>query len=437
MPTTITGKQIRQSLVNLSWCFLGTSTDNGSTDFLVDTARLKGANLPGSLFDNGIVRISSGPLAGNKVYVDRLDPLNGKLYVTPTLSQAIPSGTEYEVWLRGIDPDIADRIRDDALESMCSTWRINPITVIPNGDLQDDDGWTGVSGATVSIAFPSISDAFWRRELVVNHPTSAAYAESDDIFVNPNERFMLQVPVRAYVNGTYNPATATIVVRDYTNNVNVPIGGLKTQQTGPGLGWISLLFTIPSGCYRIRLRLHTNSDNSSTIWGPFACHRRQKTRHILPARIRSRNRVGNVFIMSNINPATSEQANFYYKFSTIAVERVQVGSQVELGFSPPLSEYGVYYYERGFYKRLQTDYYTVSGRVAGDAAVTDCPKEYIVATLAERLSKYMLDMTNSPQWQDDWVRNSSELNHWEREFGAEPRYVMDQQTPIGVFTLRI
>jgi len=438
---TVTGVQIRQALVEQtgSIVMLSESTGAGTASYITDTERLKGVNLPSTLYDNCFVRISSGTRQGEIAMVDYLDPINGNLYVTPDLAGALSTGDDYEIWQRGVDPDIVDRLRDDVLERFCSQWRIIALSVITDGDLQDSGvgSWTVVAGVTRSKVYPAFPDAHTRRLLSVVHATAATdYVSSASVYTQPGERFFLECSVTAYVTATSAPATASIVVRDITNGADVTLGGRKTSHIGRGRGHISLLWSIPAGCYEFQLYLKSNTNASTTQWGPFFCHPRDKTRLSLPDRIRSRKRVGRFFDLTQVNPAQSEQRDNYYKYSHRNVERVQIGSQVEVNFSPPLGENAIAFYERGFYERLSASYFTAAARVVGDAASTDCPKEYVVAALMERVAKYYMD-TYGTAWQDDWVRASTELAYWEAEFGPEPQYIEENETPVGIPQLRV
>lgn len=426
---TISGKAIRQALAEQvgGFVFLGQATATGAANYITDTVRLQGVNLPAGLFDNCIVRIASGTRAGERVYVDTLDPINGNLYVTPNLTGATGSGDSYEVWLRGIDPDIADRIRDDCLARFCSIWRQVAVSLIPDGDLQAADvtHWTPSGGGAVPTKqFATFPDAAWRRELAVTHAAPTDYVSSDDVWVQPNERWFLQCGARGYVTADPGlPATAAIQVWDVEHSVAITLGGIKTSASGRGQSHISLLFTIPSNCYRIQFRLTSDTALSTTLWGPFHAHKRDKWRISLPDRITTKKRVGNFYEYTNINPTSSEIADFRFKFRRLSIEREQEGSQVQVNLMSGLTTtFAILYAERGYFDRLQTDYFTAAGRAAGDTAVTDCPKEYIVASMATQLSKWMLDMYGA-DWQDDWVRNASELAYWEEEFGPEPVYV--------------
>jgi len=439
---TATGKEIRQGLSEIvgGWVYLGAATAASNVAYIIDTERLQGVNLPASLFDNAIVRISSGTYQGETANVDHLDAINGYLYLTPSLTGALASGDTYEIWLRGIDPDYVDRLRDDCLSRFCSTWRPTALTDITDGDMQDSGvtSWSVASGATRTKVYPSFPDAHYYRALQVVHTTASTdFVQTASIYVNPGERYFLQVPVSAWVTATPGlAATASLVIADVQNAVALTQGGIKTTHIGKGQGWISILFTIPANCYEIRIKLYSDTNASTTEWGPFYMHKRGKTRKSLPDRITTKKRVGNFFTLTNVNPAQSEQADNMYKNNKLGVSRVQVGSQVEVNFDQPLGEQAVMYMERGFFPRLSASYFTIAARATGDAAATLCPKEYIVAALAERVAKFYMDIFGA-DWQDDWVRASTELAYWEGEFGPEPQWIEETDVPVMIPQIQV
>lgn len=437
---TISGLTIRQLLVERGdWVFLGSALGTSAASYISDTERLQGTNLSSTMFEGAIVRISSGTRVGETSMVDYLDGANGRLYLTPDLTGALTAADTYEIWLRGLDPDIIDRLRDDCLQKFCSQWRIQPVSELPDGDM-DSSGvtsWTAAGGATRAKAFSAFPDAHSRRELAIVHTTAATdYVKSDSVYVQPGERYFLQVPVRAYVTATSAPATASITIRDITQTADVSLGGHKTTHIGRGQGWISLLFTIPAGCYEIQLWLKSDTAASTSVWGPISFHKRGKTRKSLPDRITTRKRVGTFFELTQINSAVSEQADNQYKFNPLNTERIQVGGQVEVNFSPPTGENAIMYYERGYFDRLSATYFTIAARTAGDAATTDCQREYIAAKLARQVSKWMLDKYGA-DWQDDWVRACADDNYWEGQMGPEPKLVFENETPVYVPQLRV
>jgi len=520
---TVTGKQIRQGLVEYGdWVFLGTQVGvtGASTTAIPDAERLKGLNLPSTMFDNCIVRIASGLLAGETSNVDYLDNVNGILYLTPALTGTLATNDEYEIWLRGIDPDIVDRLRDDCLQKFCSQWRVVPLTVVPNGDMEKQgnrvdvaivsstdaspiamttathglqtgdevfisghlvntnangswkitrtsataftlDGsvalgagvggatgyvgsftaaphWTIAATATRSIVFSQFPNAHSRHVLRVGHVTAATdYVKSDPIDVNPGEKFFLQVQVSAYVTATpASPATASIVVQDLTNAAAVTLSGLKTSHIGKRPGWISLTWTVPVGCYQIELRLSTDTASSTTVWGGIACHVRENNRVSLPDRITSRKRVGTFYSTTSVQTVEA-QADLVYKAAPFqSIERVQVGNQVEVYVNPPLGEFALYFYERGYFDRLSINYFTVAQRFQGDHTPTDIKLEYAIAALATRVAKFYLDKYGE-DWQDDWVRASADFNYWEGQHGPEPKLVAEVESQIFIPNLSI
>lgn len=435
---TVSGLTIRSQLFERAWMFPGAAVGSGSAvNYIADATRLQGNSIPSGLFDGGVVRVTSGTYAGARTYVDYLDQDNGRLYLTPSLAGALADTDTYEVWMKGIDPDMVDRLRDEALRKTCSIWVVQALSLIPDGDL-DDSGvthWTVAGGASRTKGFGVFPETHGRRQLTVVHTTASTdYVKSDTITVQPGERFFFECPVSAYVTATGAPATATVDAYDLSNTASISLGGIRTSHTGYGWGGISLLFTVPAGCYKIEFRLKSDTDASTTVWGPMVCIRRTKWRMALPDRITSRKRVGTTFRTNSFNPAASEVNESRYKLREFAnVERKQVGSQVELWFNPPLENIPVFYHERRFFDALQTDYFTTAGRSAGDAATTDCPRDYIVAATAAAVAKFMVARNpTDPYWQAEWVRAETELNYWEGEFGPEPQYVETNETPVYI-----
>ena len=444
MSTTTTGEEIRQGLVeeHSDMLYLGAQAGSGGSSTTIVDTELEGRAVSAQMFDGAILRVSSGTRAGERTRIDYLDPDTGTLNLDPALSGALADTDTYEIWLRGIDPDYVDRLRDHCLATVCSVWRQNVVTVIPDGDLEASGvtNWTAAGGATRSKGYGGFPDVKARRRLSVVHTTAATdYVESDPVDCLPGERYFLEVPIQAYVTATpASPAVASIDVRDLSNTASVSLGGIRSSHTGRGWGRISLLFTIPTDCYRFSIRLKSATASSTTVWGQFACHLSDGTEFTLPDRVRSKKRVGKTFFTGDVISDTSAINRARYKLRPYwNVERNQVGSNVELMFQPGLPNNAVYYWERGYFDRLQTNYFTTAGRTTGDDATTDCPKEYIVAALAERLCKRMLDKPGGEEWQDDWARASATLNYWEGVFGPEPKMIHENEHPVVIPHFRV
>lgn len=443
MATTVSGLVIRQTLRERGWCYLGAQVGAGNAAYITDTTRLKSVGLASTMFDGAVVRIASGARAGDTTFVDYLDQDNGKINVSPNLGGTGLADTDtYEIWLKGIDPDAADRLRDEQLRKTCSIWRVQPLCAIDDGDMESSGvtAWTAVSGATRTKAYASFPEIHGRRQLQVVHTTAATdYVHSNSIYVQPGERYFLEVPVSSYVTATSAPAKATVVAQDITNGAAISLGGIVTSHTGRGWGVISLLFTIPTGCYEIQIRLMSDTASSTTVWGHFNFHRRGRTRVALPDRITTIKRVGTTFRLNDPTSAISEMNDNRYKLAEWAnVERKQTGSQVSLWFNPSLENTPVFYHERGYFDALQTDYFTTAGRATGDTATTDCPRDYIVAALATALSAEMRAIyPNDPYWQSAWVTASAELNFYEGQFGPEPVLIESNEEPVRIPQLRV
>lgn len=433
--TTYTGKQIRQDLATEhgDWVFLGTGVGVSAANYISDTERLQGANLPSGMFDNCIVRIASGTMAGEMSNVDYLDAENGRLYLTPSLTGILAADAEYEIWLKGIDPDVADRLRDNALDRWCSTWRPNPISLIVDGDLEEAGvtNWTAAGGATRTKTLSAFADELagrWNLNVVVTTALTD-YVESAVIPVLPGQRFFLEAAVSGYVTATGAAANVQIIAYDKTNSAAISLGGTRTSHSGQGWGKISLLFTAPANCTRITIRLTSSTATSTIVVGPIAMHRRQATRVSLPDRVRSLKRVGSQYMLSTPSSAASEQGQEFKVRNFKNSERQQVGARVIVNFQPGLSDEACWYWERGYFARLQTAYYTVAGRLAGDAATTDCPLELVSSRLAFLIAEFYTQKYGA-EWQDDWMQEASRANYWDGQFGAEPRIVEENEFPF-------
>ena len=515
MPTKMTsGKEIRQGLVEYGdWLFLGKQVGDSSatTIAIPDATRLRGLALPSTLFNNSIVRITSGVAAGERTYVDYLDPNSGILYVNPALSSALADTDEYEIWMRGIDPDIVDRLRDDCLEKFCSQWRVVAFSQLPDGDMEDApetnliaitsstnatpivvtcasahgvvtgasvnieghlvnltangkwivtvtsttvfslDGsigtgngtagnvavrngvprWTASGSSIVNKINGNFPNTHSRQVLHVVGPTSATdFATSQAIPVQPTDRWFLEVPCSAFLTAaTQTLAVGTVVVRDVTNSADITLSGVTTH-TGRGVGMISVLFDIPNGCYEIHVRLGSSTNAATTVWGGMAMHERDQYRFSLQDRVTSRKRVGGFYTLEReTESGTSDERYKNAPFQSI--ERVQVGGQVEIYINPNTQEFPMFYYERGYYERMNPNYFTTTHRLTGDLAMTDAQKEYIISATAARVAKYYLDKFGA-EWQDDWIRASADFNYWEGQHGPEPKLVAEVESELYV-----
>ena len=436
---TVTGAQIRQELATEhgDWVYLGETVGVSAVNYLSDTERLQGANMPSGAFDHCIVRIASGTLAGETALVDYLDAENGRLYLTPSLTGIAAAGVDYEIWLRGIDPDVVDRLRGQALTKWCSTWRAIVLTRIVDGDLEESGvgNWTAAGGATRTKTLAAQDDELsgrWNLNVVVTTALTD-YVESAGISVQPGQLFYCEAAVSSYVTATGAGANAQVIVRDIDNSASITLGGIRTSHTGRGWGKLSLLFTIPASCYQIKVRLTSSTASSTQVWGPIALHRRKATIVNLPDRIRGIRRVATQYMLSTPISAGSEQGQQVKVRKFKNSERVQLGNRCQLWFNPGLGEEAVWYYERGYFFDLLTaaQYLTVAGRLVGDAATTDCPLEYVTAVTASLIAEFYMQKYGS-DWQDDFVQTKARWNYWEGQFGPEPKIVMENETPIVI-----
>lgn len=440
--TTITGQQIRKELATEhgDWVFLGAATATGTTSYIVDTERLQGANLPSGAYDNCIVRITSGAAAGETTGVDYLDVDNGRLYLTPDISAALVLNDEYEIWLKGIDPYVVDRLRDNALDRWASTWRPVPLSIIVDGDFEMPNvtHWTAAGAATRSKVLSDFADegaTHWNL-VVVNTNGAADYVESDSIPVQEGQRFYIEADVSSYVTSSSATAEAHIVAYDKSQSAAIALGGVRTTHNGKGWGKLSILITIPTGCTLISIRLVGNTTSSTQVWGGIAMHRIGASRVNLPARIRTLKRVATNYLLSNPSSSAAFQGESFKVRQFRSSERQQIGGRVVVWFNPKLGQEAVWYYERGYFARLQTNYYTAAGRAAGDTATTDAPLEYVTAILASLLAEFYMQKYGD-DWKDDFVQAKARWNYWEGQFGPEPKIVEEVEEPIYIPQLKV
>ncbi len=171
------------------------------------------------------------------------------------------------------------------------------------------------------------------------------------------------------------------------------------------------------------------------MWGGLALHERGQYRLSLQERVTSKKRVGTFYTTERETQAAT--INERYKNAPFqSVERVQVGGQVEVYINPSTQEMPLFYYERGYFPRMNPAYFVTNDRLIGDLTTTDAQIEYIISALAARVSKWYLDKVGE-EWQDDWVRASGDFNYWEGQHGPEPKLIAEVESELFIPDLEI
>jgi|SRR3990170_1608035 len=434
-----TGTAIRTELIN--WGFvnlLGTTTATASaSDHLVDTARLASEKLTENEFEGCFVRVNTGTgVLGDRVRVDYLDIINGRLYVSPSFSTSPPSGSTYEIWQSGVDPDDVDRARDKALTKKCSTWYYHPISAVPNSayiEALASANWEALGATTVAKQSLSFPYELFRDSILCTNAALDGGVESANIYVQPGQSWYLYVPV------SVRSGTGEVIVRDNTNNAEISLNGTATE-TLRGWSGIEVTFTIPSGCQDITVRLTGQEATAIVEWGPVYMHRDGQRRVPIPARITTTGYAGPVFAI--LDPPVSGKSVYWgeelYQEVNVA-GRQQVGDAVVLQFARGLTSNPYAFAERLFYDALSTDYQTAAQRAVGDAASTTCPLEYVVPAMVRLLAEDYIH--KQPERLDYWTKVRADalqlLAPAERTFGPIPMPVQERGKIITVPYLRV
>lgn len=416
-----TGREIREAVgMRRRWVVVGVTTADGAAGQVVDTVRFQMDPYSTQTYQGDFIRFTSGSLAGKVARVVRLDPTTGTFYISPQLT--VPAGTRYEVWEYFINPDDVDRARDEALTTLCSTWRPQPITLVPDGDLMEPTvaSWS-VQDASLAKVTPSGPFRFGDKALRVTNTAANGRAISAAFPARRAQRLFVYVPVR--------PVQGTARVRFLDGSgQELALTGMGARDVS-GDGSVSAIWgwsQVPSDG-TVALHLIGLEPNAIIEWGPINCHIVLQTRLVLPDRIRSRKRVAPGFSLLPITFQVQYVGNPQMAYG-VHMERRQAGTNVELIFQPALGpDRPYFYYERSFYSRLQNDYVQESDRATGDAATTTCPLEYAVAGTTFILAGMkMLENPEDRVWLAAQQEAARLLNIYEREFGAEPRFVEEE-----------
>ncbi len=427
----VTGQAIREEGQHYGLIELLSSATGGAASYITDTLRLQSTALSASAYGGCMVRMSSGNRDGEISRVDYIDTANGRLYVTPNFTGAISSGETYEIWKEGINPDDVDRARDKALTYLCSTWSIYPISLVPNAGYFDTLGagnWLAIGGATRAIQSLSFPYEFAENSLLVTNAAANEGVVSPSIYPRPNQSFYLYVPV------SVRSGTGELVVRDVTNSANISLSGTSTA-TGRGWTGIEVTFSIPGTCNEINIQLRGQQATAIVEWGPVYFHGQEMKMIQVPARVITRSHVGPVYFLSNV-PTVS--GGTYWGEEQMeertGVRRQQIGDAVRFVFEDIPGQFPYFYLERNFFDALSADYKTVAQRVAGDAATTNCPLDYVAPGMVRLLAERYMRL--QPNQEDFWtgVLRDSLTDHTsaERCYGPLPFPIKERGRVISL-----
>ena len=434
-----TGQAIREELQRYGLLrMLGQATATGTTARLRDATRLLSTTLPSTAFNGCYVRITAlgGVADGEQVLVDYLDPDLGDLYVSPAWSVAPTSAATYEIWRAGIDPDDVDRLRDEALTSICSQWQPLPLSIVSNAAYYTDlTSWTATDAAQArqTVAFPT---ELWPASILVTNSAGNGRSASASIFaIRASDYFYLYVPV------SVRSGTAEIVVRDITNGANISLSGGSTTETRRGWSAFEVTGQVPATCDEIQVWLRGTEATAIVEWGPVFFYPQNARRIALEARVDTIEKVGPVYRMTRYPTATGGGSFAEEDREEVPdVRKIQVNDAVYFQFSAePIRDAPYFYEERVYYTALSSAYFTAANRATGDAATTLCPLDYVTAATAKLIAEMML--FKAPHEADFYAGvvglANSRLRNYERLYGPEPKPSLTLEREISIPYLRV
>jgi len=389
---SITGQEIREELVKYGLIRrLGQATATaGGTNRLRDATRLDNAGLASTAYDGCYVRATGGNVDGEQVMVDYLDQDAGDLYVDPAWSVAPNNSTTYEIWRAGIDPDIVDRLRDEALTSYCSQWQPVPLSIVTNAGYHDGvTNWTAGNSATRAQQTSTFPTEIWPFTMLVtnNGATANGRIASASIYaLRAETHFYLYVPV------SVRSGTAQVIVRDVTNSVNISLNQTDTE-TRRGWSGIEVTGQVPATCDEIQVWLVGQEATAIVEWGPVFMHPQEARRMQIDPRVDTNDKVGPVHTLSwfPTSSGRSEAWNEELPDEVSGTRPLRVNDAVFIQFRErPMLDIPYYYEERMFYTALQTAYFTTANRTTGDAATTLCSLDYAAAATARAIALEMI-----------------------------------------------
>lgn len=255
---------IRAAAADLCGLLLASGTATGGTaSTLVDVSTTNGGLLSNIDSDQNYVGayllMTSGTELGKWREISSYAPLTGTLSLTGNGFSTGPSnGDTYEIYA-GLNPDQwslsntpKPSIVDAALKRALYLTK-ECLTRCPDGSMEASGttSWATTSNASVA---KSTSDAITSgtQSLVVTNSGAGGYVQGANINVRPGSAGQVYA---CYRGTTTTLSTASLQVRDVTNNALI----VTAQDIDSGVnfdgGMVSTGFTVPSTCYRIAIRL--------------------------------------------------------------------------------------------------------------------------------------------------------------------------------------
>lgn len=247
-----------------NWLVVGTSTTEGTTTTIIDTALNDTRSDPDLTYLNGkwirttfdVAEVATEHIRQVMSFVANTPAGSGTITVAPAMGANHPTTTQYEVYYVTHPQKVKDGI-NDALADM-SYQELLPLTLITDGDMEDTTAdppnWTGTNATETKDTTYVL---FGRQSLkVTDSGSGAGYAYSDNVPVTLGEQLFVWAPVYGDQKG------AKLTLYDVTNSADIETARHDEE------GWAVLAFTaaVPTGCYEVRVHCETITANGATYW---------------------------------------------------------------------------------------------------------------------------------------------------------------------------
>lgn len=336
---------------------------------LTDATRLLSTRFTSQQFQDWIARVTSGNRDGDLSYCRALTASSGLLGVSPAFSGVLANTDTLELWSpKAPHPDEIDQAIDEALQHLCVRQRLVPLSYAVDSDFVASGvtNWTG-SSATASKAERTGLERFTEQVLRVLNSGANGYA-GQTINVRESERWYVFALAQADVG------TAALILYDLDGSAAISLTNL-TRSTWSGESFQAMRgpFTIPAGCERFSVRLGGQGASDDTYWANLCIYPQDAREFVLPARVINKGAVGEF-----VEYAGDDWPEQYTRPLQPQPDIEDVGGgQVRVILRDDAGERAIFWHELANYAALRTAYNTSAGRLAGDAAETDCPLEYV------------------------------------------------------------
>ena len=392
---------------------------------ITDATRLLSTRYTPQQFQDWAIRVLSatGSEDGDLTYARALTPSTGALAVSPSFSDALAANDTLEMFSPEMPhPDTIDQTWNDALQTLCTRWRLTPLSWLQDADfLYDavDDTtptyWPKNGTGTVTIEDDRAGlEKFSERVLRMLAPAGGSdYAAQTVNRPRGAASGGEVVPWFFWMMAQAEVGTAALVAYDVTNSAALTLSGKRTSWDGEAFNIIKATAEPPATCEEMSVRLTANAANDDTFWANVIAYPTTAREFVLPSRVTSLSQVGRfVEIFGEDWPEAqvvelAEQPDLY-----------EVGGKsVRAVFPSPVGNRAIFFEEFAYYPALQTVFNTAAGRVAGDVASTDCDINYVKWAALHLL------------FPGDFER---EYRKWHREKGAKPTVRWQRRGPVEV-----